>query len=293
MQKHRWPLGINTCGDLTIEALDIIAEAGFDYVYIDRLKWDDPEADTGAQVLAARPEIKPHSVHLPVYQPPEAQGSAEQLVDHYSQCLKLASTCGVKNATFHCGRPAQKTEQKFQGGEWGSWGSYESICQCLREIAATANEFGIAINAENLLPDISGATTWCFPEELIQLVDDVGASNIGVCLDTGHCKIAGGDPAQFTRTLGSYLNETHFEDNYAPRFAGQPPWRGDLHRPPGIGLIDWPSVMDALVEIGYTGPVVFELELGWEIDSLRTHAETAYRNWRRMEEAWHIMQGQV
>lgn len=293
MQKRRWPLGINTCGDLTVEALDIIAEAGFDYVYIDHLKWDDPEADTGAQALAARPEIKPHSIHLPVYQPPEAQGSAEQLVDHYSQCLKLASTCGVKNATFHCGAPAQKTEQEFRGGEWGSWGSYESICRCLREIAATANQFGIAINAENLLPDISGATTWCFPEELIQLVDDVGALNMGVCLDTGHCTISGGDPAAFIRTLGSYLNETHFQDNYAPRFATQPPVQADLHRPPGIGLIDWPSVMDALVEIDYTGPVIFELGLGWETDSLRTHAETAYRNWRRMEEAWHMMQARV
>jgi len=288
MQKRRWPLGINTCGDLTVEALDIIAEAGFDYVYIDHLKWDDPEGDTGAQVLAARPEIKPHSIHLPDYDPPAAQRSAEDLVAYYSQCINLASTCGVKNATFHCGHG--RPDQEFQGQ---SWTSYEEICACLREIAVTANQLGIAINVENYIPDASGGTTWCFPEELIQLVDDVGAPNMGVCLDTGHCTISGGDPAQFIRVLGSYLNETHFEDNYAPRFATQPLGRADLHRPPGIGLIDWPSVMDALVEIDYTGPVVFELGWFWEADSLRTHAETAYRNWRRMEEAWHMMQARV
>ena len=51
--------------------------------------------------------------------------------------------------------------------------------------------------------------------------------------------------------------------------------------------------MDALVEIDYTGPVVFELGWFWEADTLRTHAETAYRNWRRMEEAWHMMQARV
>jgi len=290
MQKHRWPLGMNTCGDLTVEALDIIAEAGFDYVYIDHLKWDDPEADTGAEALAARPEIKSHSIHLPEYDRTEAQRSAEDLVAYYSQRLKLASTCGVKHATFHCGRPAQRPEQEFREG---TWGSYESICRCLREIAAAADQFGIAINVENLVPDAHEVATWCFPEELIQLADDVGAPNMGVCLDTGHCTISAGDPAQFTRALGSYLNETHFEDNYAPRFATQPPGRADLHRPPGIGIIDWPSVMDALVEIDYSGPVVFELGWFWEADSLRTHAETAYRNWRRMEEAWHMMQARV
>ena len=228
-------------------------------------------------------------MHLPgfLYSPAGVERTPERVVEFFSRCICLAGDCGIRNATVDCGGLGwQMAPETFDAQTVGVW---DEIVWCLQELCAVAAGYGMTLNIENTVPCASGRSFLAFPEEILRLIHAVGAPNLKTCLDTGHCTLAGGDPAAFVRAFGEHFGETHFQDNYAPRLAFDARGPADLHRPPGVGLIDWPSVMDELVEIGYEGPVVFELGLFWEADTLRSHAESAYRNWRRLEDAWHMM----
>ena len=81
------------------------------------------------------------------------------------------------------------------------------------------------------------------------VIRDVGAPNLGICVDAGHCHLKGLDVAGIIRRCGPHFLETHFHDNFGDR---------DRHNPVGIGTIDWLKVILALHETGYAGEITFE-----------------------------------
>lgn len=70
----------------------------------------------------------------------------------------------------------------------------------------------------------------------------------GICLDTGHLHMTGGDIPSFIRKAGKRLIATHIADNDG---------RSDQHLLPGFGTIDWESVMRAFDEC-YSGYLNYE-----------------------------------
>ena len=86
---------------------------------------------------------------------------------------------------------------------------------------------------------------------LLAIIADVDRPNLGICLDTGHLNLTGGDQAGFIVAAGSRLRATHIADN-----AGQ----SDLHIMPfGLGTVDWGTVMRSLGAIEYKGLLNFEI----------------------------------
>ena len=77
-----------------------------------------------------------------------------------------------------------------------------------------------------------------------------------MCVDTGHTHEAGSfwvPPAEeMIRILGKDISILHLHDN-----SGH--W--DDHLLPGMGSINWPSVFDALDDIGYKGVYNFEIKI--------------------------------
>lgn len=108
------------------------------------------------------------------------------------------------------------------------------------------------------------------PDQVIGLIKDIGSSNLGICLDSGHTHINGIDVAEAVRKCGSWLVETHFHDNFGD---------ADLHRPIGIGTINWASVILALKEIDFKGPITFEAD-GAPHNSEKEEFLLYARNWR-------------
>lgn len=97
-------------------------------------------------------------------------------------------------------------------------------------------------------------------ERLLDLTD------VALCLDTGHLRLAGGDPVAAVRRWGCRIRQVHIKDadlaaHHRVRAAG-----GDLSDvvagggfcPLGHGDVDLAGVLDGLREIGYTGWVVIE-----------------------------------
>jgi deoxyribonuclease-4 len=78
--------------------------------------------------------------------------------------------------------------------------------------------------------------------------------------DVANAYAIGEDPAEWLPRLEHHLAVVHLSDS--PRNT----WR---HDPVGTGTIDFVQVKEALVRIGYTGPVVLEIQSATPLESLR------------------------
>lgn len=86
---------------------------------------------------------------------------------------------------------------------------------------------------------------------IIRVIDELNYSNVGFNLDVGHafCNQKADLPTEI-RKIGKRLITTHLHDNFGVN---------DDHQMPGLGKIDWKSVLAAFREIGYDGPLMMEM----------------------------------
>lgn len=104
------------------------------------------------------------------------------------------------------------------------------------------------------------------PEEIEALLD---RTDIGLCLDTGHMLLGGGDPVQAVRDWGPRINHMHLKDarmsvirrlieDRAPMIEV---WRRHAFCPLGEGDLDIDAVLDALRRSRYRGWLVVEQDM--------------------------------
>ena len=136
--------------------------------------------------------------------------------------------------------------------------SYDANKAKLSEYLEYAVKYGAGIAVENMPLFFDERPEWRFfgggYEELCELCDDFKSDKIGICWDFGHAHTAAIDQSAALKYVGERLKITHVHDNYR---------NGDHHQLPLLGslewhCIDWEKVMQALGEIGYTGPLTLE-----------------------------------
>lgn len=86
------------------------------------------------------------------------------------------------------------------------------------------------------------------PEELDLLMPH---TRIGFCPDSAHLAAGGGDPAELIRRYPDRVRHVHLKDVRLSPLE---------FLPLGAGEIDFPAVLDALVETGYDGWLIVELD---------------------------------
>jgi sugar phosphate isomerase/epimerase len=124
-------------------------------------------------------------------------------------------------------------------------------CDILNRLADITSERGLKLAVE------TGEQPTAY---LIDVVDRINRPDVGVNMDAGHTFLYEGDPAQAIREIGPRLFTTHLQDNFGDN---------DDHQPPGLGKIDWRSVLQALADVDYHGPLMVELT-GPGVKALRT-----------------------
>lgn len=90
-------------------------------------------------------------------------------------------------------------------------------------------------------------------QDAMRLVTEVGCSNLGVALDTGHIHLSDEKPEEAVERSGPHLFEVHINDN-----DGQQ----QQNLVPGEGSFDFRRFVQALRESGYDG--FLTAELGWQ-----------------------------
>ncbi|HEY3379919.1 MAG TPA: TIM barrel protein [Armatimonadota bacterium] len=113
------------------------------------------------------------------------------------------------------------------------------------------------------------------PQQGLDFLGLLGAKEAGLAIDPAHLAAIGEDPAAAIRQLGAAITFVVLRDTDGK----------DFNLPPGMGLLDYPSILASLAEIGYHGPLVLaiddpgispeerigRLQRGWEyLDTLDT-----------------------
>lgn len=177
-----------------------------------------------------------YSSHLPFYEygdPLLTRG--EFKLEMTRRALEASKMLGAQWAVLH--------PSKLEDPE----AARKATRQYLYVLMKDAQRLGIGIALENMhyhrLHPCSN------PEELCNIVDEFGELT-GICFDTGHANICGLSMSESLRKINRQLKVLHLHDNHAVI---------DEHLPPFLGTVDWSDMASALLEIGFTGPLNFEI----------------------------------
>lgn len=104
-------------------------------------------------------------------------------------------------------------------------------------------------------------------EDVARLMESTGA-NVGLLLDTGHCRYAGGDPLEWLERWGERVVHVHCKDIREAVLARSRNRDASfldavldgVFTIPGDGDVDFPAVLRKLVARGYAGWLIVEAE---------------------------------
>jgi sugar phosphate isomerase/epimerase len=233
------------------------------------------ELDPANLTAAARKELKAYieSLGLEIsalvgdlgghgFQDPEANPAK---IEKSKRILDLAVELGTNIVTTHIGIVPEDRSSR----------TYETMRNACAELSAYAKSMGAYFAIE------TGPET---ASRLRTFLDDLGSNGVSVNFDPANMvMVTGDDPVQGVRILKDYIVHTHAKDGIRlrevdPRLVygayGFDPMdhahiaeqaeSGDAFRevPLGEGSVDWPAYLQALQEIGYTGYLTIEREVG-------------------------------
>ena len=136
--------------------------------------------------------------------------------------------------------------------------AWRTFFQSLEAVEEICERYGVAVSLHQHYGTVI--------ERDDQLRRFLEGSEMGLCLDTGHLMIGGGDPVEVAKLAGNRVNHVHLKDvdgDVAARLAGreldfkEAAQRGAF-RPLGEGDADVGRLLDVLEAAGYSGWYVLE-----------------------------------
>ncbi len=157
-------------------------------------------------------------------------------LDDLRRCIDWITQAGGRHLVVHPGGLSDPEEMARRS---------EVLARSLDALAEHAAASDCILCVENMPPGVFPGSRMA---DLAAIVAEVAHPNVGLAIDTGHAHLVG-SAASETRAAGALLRTTHVHDNHG---------RQDVHLPPGHGTIDWAAWVEALDEVGYSGPVMLE-----------------------------------
>ena len=132
---------------------------------------------------------------------------------------------------------------------------YRAFARAMEEIGAYTQRLGIRTVYHPHLD--------CFIEtrdQLDRFMAVVDTDFVGLCIDPTHLQISGSDPVDILRTYADHVDYVHFKDNKAGAENLQGYDRYLAFCELGAGVVDLPIMTEILLETGYDGLVIIELD---------------------------------
>src|SRR5579864_1938241 len=166
--------------------------------------------------------------------------SRETRVTHTIDCIKMAKKLGAKNISTEPGGP-------LDGMDKHNFSQMEKLfIDGLQEASKVAEKEGVKILVEpepSLLLENS--------KQFKNFIKKVNSEYVKLNFDIGHFFCVSEDPAHLVYELADYTDHFHLADIAQNRVHN--------HLIPGLGVIDFAQVFQAIDEIGYNGFVTVEL----------------------------------
>lgn len=125
----------------------------------------------------------------------------------------------------------------------GRHGNQRNLIDCIQQVCASAEEMGVRLVIEPINRYETELVNTA--ETAMELIEKVGAGNLGLLLDTFHMNIEEANPAASLVRCRDRLRHVHFADSN--RLA------------PGAGHIDFTQVAGILQALKYTGYISAEI----------------------------------
>lgn len=242
-----------------IEAIRLAKELGYDAIELcigldGHLNLTTDEATcAGYRAEVERQGLRTESVASGIYWARNLAGAEaaerSQAQDDLRRMVKIASWLGGKTLLTIPGA----VDVFFQPDR--AVLPYDHVERYAREglaaVLPDAEKAGVRLGIENVWNRFLMS-----PSEMIAFLDGFGSEFIGSYFDVGNV-LPFGYPEQWLRLLGKRVVGIHFKD--FRRGVGTADGFVDLLE----GDVNWPEVMSAIAEIGYSGPIAAEMIPGY------------------------------
>jgi L-ribulose-5-phosphate 3-epimerase len=198
--------------------------------------------ETGARFL-----LDPARKHFPTLLEDSA-ADRDRRLDFLRRSIDLAADLGAPLVSLWSGAAPGGVLADPKSSSAGREAIWERLCDGLRRALTCARDSGVRLAFEPE-PGMFLERPAGFLELRARLGSD--GEDLGLCLDVGHLLVTGDRPeAEAIRALGPHLLHVHLDDI-----------RGGVHehRMFGEGDLDLPSVLSALIGVGYGGMAAVEL----------------------------------
>lgn len=125
--------------------------------------------------------------------------------------------------------------------------AYERASAAIKELAATAEETGVALGVENVWNKFLLS-----PLEMRDFIDGIGSEMVGVYFDVGNVLLSG-FPQHWIRILGPRIKKVHVKD-FRVQVGNITGFANVLE-----GDVNWREVRRALADVGYDDVVTAEI----------------------------------
>jgi len=181
-----------------------------------------------------------HNVRLADINPRIREASVQSVKDG----IDFATRLNARMVTVHLGNVAKVLLDRFYTRV------HEALLDSIKTLIDCAEAGNLFIGIENV-PSTKSPWEEAIgdkAEELVDIIKEVKAKNVGVTFDVGHANTTG-DPAEFAAKVAPYVMNIHVHDNDG---------RVDQHLIIGEGNIDFLRVLSIFKKRGYSGPLVLE-----------------------------------
>ncbi len=203
-------------------------------------------------------------VPVPVTEP----SRVEKVIEHVRRVGVLLSALGAKLLVLADCQTPQRREIAGRVPVDGSKSllpaQWKQVGALVRQVEQAAAEFGLRVVFH---PHV--ATFVETPMEVERLFDALAGTQVGLCLDTGHCVYGGGDPVDEARKYRSVLQYLHIKDVDAgilgearrQKFNFEQAIGAGVFSRIGAGCIDFDGFFRFLAEIRYSGWAIVEQDV--------------------------------
>ncbi len=239
--KYSFSLGISLGVYPSEEVFAACAAAGIRYIEL------TPHDDDYRKIFADAARIRKmaedagveiRSLHLPFgdaelnFCAPDEQ-KREETMRVQSEMIRGAHALGAKYAIAHGGIPRPQSERKKH---------LEIARENIAALQKEASALGMHVCVESLLPSCIGRNS----KELLYILS--AHPDLRACFDPNH--LFAESHEALLRAVGEKVAAVHFSD-----YDGL----DERHWMPGEGVIDWQAIVKTLAEVGYEGPLLYEV----------------------------------
>jgi len=153
-------------------------------------------------------------------------------IEHYKELAELVALWGGKTLIYLPGWTIYGTSRR-QAWAWSR--------EVLTEVAHAIAHTGVTLVIEPTSHD----TNLCVSaDDAIELMQDVNLPNVKLMFDTFHVHYSREVNTDYVYKMGADLRHIHISDND--------------RLPPGQGVVDFPAIIDAVIDIGFDGYLTME-----------------------------------